>query len=459
MARYVPPCDYVGPSEEWADEYDAQTELSVAPAAQAKAGVEVVSGRAPQAAGVVAAGGYSAEELAALADEDDWDEAPTIPPAQTAQPYGSGSKPAGSGYNQPAHGGYGTAPPPYGGAAAPAAGEVLCATCGEPCLQRTSNTPKNPGRQFYKCANQACNFFKWADELDVGGGGGAGAGGYISPAAKRRVTEYGGQQGGSQGGYQAGYGYGYGGSGAPPPVPGTNTFQAAADGGALKDKSNDVCFKCNQPGHWSSNCPTAGAGGGDAGGGAAKTGTCFKCGQPGHWASQCPNPGGANAGGGGGYGGGSSWGGPQGGAGGSAYGGGGGGAKTGTCFKCGETGHWSRDCPSQAGGAGGGGYGGSGGGYGGSGGGAGAGGGKSGSCFKCGEAGHWSSNCPNQGGGGRGGGAYGGSGGGKRKYEGGGGGYGGGSSYGGYGKGSARGDAGACFKCGGDHYSNACPNK
>lgn len=133
-------------------------------------------------------------------------------------------------------------------------------------------------------------------------------------------------QGGSLSGYKAGYGYG--GGETPPPVPGSNTLQAAADGGALRDRSNDTCYKCNGTGHWASSCeinsaallprlPAVGAefvealvclivlllvhppqpgprgnpapegpnqGGGDAGGGGGtKTGSCFKCGQDGHW--------------------------------------------------------------------------------------------------------------------------------------------------------------------------------
>ena len=70
-------------------------------------------------------------------------------------------------------------------------------------------------------------------------GGGMGA-----PSAKKgRMSEYAGS--GSQGGYQPGFGGygGYGGGGGPPLVPGANNFQAAADGGALRDRSNDVCYK------------------------------------------------------------------------------------------------------------------------------------------------------------------------------------------------------------------------
>eukprot|EP00850_Spirogloea_muscicola_P011414 SM000071S21038 [mRNA] locus=s71:22470:25733:+ [translate_table: standard] len=103
-----------------------------------------------------------------------------------------------------------------------------------------------------------------------------------------------------------------------------------------------------------------------SGGGGSSGGGCFKCGKDGHFARDCPQGGSGGYGGSGGGGGGGAFGGGGGGYGGGGFGAatGGGGSGSGSggggggqnCFKCGQGGHWARDCPNQ--GSGGGGYGG-----------------------------------------------------------------------------------------------------
>ena len=73
--------------------------------------------------------------------------------------------------------------------------------------KRVSNTAKNPNRKFYSCSS--CKFFEWHDQQASGQPGAAG-----SVPAKCSLA---------------------------------------------KDRSGDVCWKCNQTGHWANQCPNTGA--------------------------------------------------------------------------------------------------------------------------------------------------------------------------------------------------------
>ncbi|GAQ86760.1 DNA topoisomerase III [Klebsormidium nitens] len=113
--------------------------------------------------------------------------------------------------------------------------------------------------------------------------------------------------------------------------------------------------------------------------------SCFRCGQEGHLSSNCPD----NQPGAGAF---AARGGAQGGVPGAS--GSGQGAPGGAgCFLCNQTGHFATACPNRGGRAGGRGTGG---------GGTGARGGGGQACFKCGEEGHFASACPGPGNGGGG---------------------------------------------------------
>ncbi|KAK4047157.1 DNA topoisomerase [Microbotryomycetes sp. JL201] len=191
--------------------------------------------------------------------------------------------------------------------------ESLRCNCDLTPVRMTTNKPgPNQGREFLRCPNSSvdsrCKFFKWLDEIQ------------------------------SQ------------------PVAGTSRAGPFTDAGSEGGMSapSGTCFKCQQEGHWASNCtnqPAASRIDSPARGG-ARPGSCYKCEQEGHWAANCPNQ--------------------LGNSGSSRYNastGPGSAQQSGECFIC--PGHWASACPQRGSGTTGN---------------RGGGGGTSNySCFKCGE--------------------------------------------------------------------------
>ncbi|KAK3145865.1 hypothetical protein QOZ80_3BG0258510 [Eleusine coracana subsp. coracana] len=172
-----------------------------------------------------------------------------------------------------------------GGGYADAGGKVeekACPCGAGSCLVLTSNTPRNPGRKFYKCPmrdNGGCNFFEWCDTPSPGPGNArsntvfqsemssmnmpcpCGAGTCLILTAKtgtnvgKQFYRCPGKQGGASCGFfkwcddqqlragtllQAS------------PQYQANVMSSTQNSGK---RSSSACFKCGEENHWAKDCP------------------------------------------------------------------------------------------------------------------------------------------------------------------------------------------------------------
>jgi hypothetical protein len=121
-----------------------------------------------------------------------------------------------------------------------AQGPRSCRKCGLALQERVSHSSNNPGRAFFKC--EPCNSFEWADQAQDPGPSGQFP--RQAPAAPRPS-------------FTPSSCYHCGATDHFPvacPTLQHNHHQQQARGAG---RGGDVCFKCNQPGHWSSQCPSS----------------------------------------------------------------------------------------------------------------------------------------------------------------------------------------------------------
>uniref|UniRef100_J3LTH9 DNA topoisomerase n=2 Tax=Oryza brachyantha TaxID=4533 RepID=J3LTH9_ORYBR len=197
--------------------------------------------------------------------------------------------------------------------------EKACPCGAGSCLVLTSNTPRNPGRKFYRCPmrdNGGCNFFEWCDTPSSGAAPANGCSSAISQSDKSMpnmlcpcgagaclflTTKTGKNVGrqffrcpANQGGSSCGFFQWCDEQLRTAAQSSTQHHTDVASSGQIPSKrSSSACFKCGQENHWAKECPNQSSDpypdkGGRTFTSASSPDACFKCGKAGHWSRDCP---------------------------------------------------------------------------------------------------------------------------------------------------------------------------